>query len=186
MESEDNFLVKETRKGDKDAFGKLVDKYKIPVYNLAYRMIGDPTESEDVAQETFLRAYKNLNRFQTEFKFSPWLFQICINICKNINKKRHRHKIISLFLKGDTGNTLGERMMDESVPQEEGLLEKKEETQLLQRAVRGLPHRYQRVIVLRYYEELSYREISQILNISVFTVKTYLYRAREMLRDKLK
>ena len=185
MELEDNFLIEETRKGDKDAFGKLVDKYKIPVYNLAYRMIGDPTESEDVAQETFLRAYKNLNRFQTEFKFSTWLFQICINICKNLNKKKRRLKIISLFLKSNTGNTLDERM-DESVPQVGKLLEKKEEAQLLKKAVGELPHRYQRVIVLKYYEELSYKEISQILTVSIPTVKTYLYRAREILRDKLK
>jgi len=187
LNSKDNFLVKETLKGDKDAFRKLVDRYKIPVYNLSYRMIGNYTEAEDVAQETFLRAYKNLNRFQIEFKFSTWLFQICINICKNVNKRKYSHKIVYPFSENySSDQTLWQKTKDKTVPQVEDLLEKKEEKQLLQKVVRELPHRYATVIVLKYWERLSYREISQIINVSVFTTKTYLYRAREMLRDKLK
>jgi len=131
LNSKDSFLVKEALKGDKNAFRKLVDRYKIPVYNLAYRMIGNYAEAEDAAQETFLRVYKNLNRFKIEFKFSTWLFQIYINICKNVNKQKYRHKVVSSFSESNSPDqTLEQKMMDKSLPQIEDILEKKGETTL--------------------------------------------------------
>lgn len=170
--------VSQVLAGDQAIFAKLVEVYKNPVYNLCYRMLGTPMEAEDAAQETFLRVYSRLRSYDPNRKFSSWVFSIASHYCVDRLRRRRIH---ALSWDEITGR---EPITHESQHLEEGLRAQEERDQIT-RLLAVLPANYRLVLILRYWEDLSYAEISEITGTSESAVKSRLHRAREMLTQRL-
>lgn len=158
--------------------------YKDKLYHLGYRMTGNRQEAEDVVQETFLRVYKNLDRYDESQKFSTWIYRIATNLC--IDRLRKRKAVYSLDAESSDHEGLdGYAMLpsDGKTPESELLLS--ETQRLIHDAIATLPVKYKSVMILRYLQELSLQEISDVLDMPVTTIKTRVHRGREFLRRKL-
>ena len=171
---EEQGWVEQARRGDKQAFGRLVQAYQRPVYNLTYRMLGSPEEAEDAAQETFLRAYARLGQYDPEMKFSTWVFSIANHHCIDRLRKR-RATYISI-----EDNPVLENLEGDT-PQPEHSALGREQSVELQALINLLEPEYRTPLVLRYWEELSYEEIATALGMTVAAVKSRLFRARQQL-----
>ncbi|MBM4465185.1 MAG: sigma-70 family RNA polymerase sigma factor [Chloroflexi bacterium] len=158
--------------GDQEAFACLVEAYQTPVYNLAYRMLGDAVEAEDAAQETFLRAYTRLSTYDTERKFSSWLLAIASHHC--IDRLRQRRWGWLSLDELPPWRWLASSRPEEAVIRGE---EHDEVRQLLDQ----LPHHYRATVILRYWYDLSYQEIAEAMKTTESAVKSTLHRARRML-----
>lgn len=177
--------IKQVLKGDQDAYAEIVEIYKDRVYHICYRMLGNQHESEDIAQEAFLRAYVNIQRFNTNLKFSTWLYRIATNLCID----RIRKKKPDYYLDAEVAGTDGLNMYSQipastKLPEED--VEKMELQETIQMEISKLPEKYRSVIVLKYIEELSLNEISETLDLPLGTVKTRIHRGREALRKQLR
>jgi RNA polymerase sigma-70 factor (ECF subfamily) len=174
---EEKVWIRQAMAGDHEAFTCLVEAYQIPVYNLAYRMLGDASEAEDAAQETFLRAYTRLTTYQTDKKFSSWLLAIASHHCID-RLRRRRFTWLSLdelpFLEQATG--------ERNRPEEAAI--RQEEQDEVRRMLDHLSPQYRAAVILRYWYELSYREIAEVMGITESAVKSRLYRAREKLAQR--
>ena len=165
--------IQRARAGDEEAFACLVEAYQTPVYNLAYRMLGNAVEAEDAAQETFLRAYTRLNTYDSDRKFSSWLLAIASHHC--VDRLRQRR--------------LGWLSLDELPPwrwlasssQPEEAVIQREECGEVRQLLDQLPPHYRATVVLHYWYDLSYQEIAEALETTESAVKSTLYRARQML-----
>lgn len=178
-------LIKKVKKGDQDAFADIVDLYKGQVYNICLRMVGIPQEAEDMAQEAFLRAYSNIDKFEMDRKFSTWLFRIATNLSIDYLRKKKPSVYLDAEIPGTEGfNMYSQLASDEPLPEE--LLLDREEQNWVQREINGLPPKYRSAIILKYIQDLSLKEISEILDIPVATVKTRIHRGREALRKRLR
>lgn len=167
-------------KGDSNAYANLVLKYKTPIFNLACRMTGDLSEAEDLTQETFIRAYVHLSKFQTDRSFFTWLYSISINLIRNHLKsvsRRRRHENEIVFT--GKGKSASGHQPPENVPAES-------EENLLKKCLLRLPEDLREVIVLRYYQGLSFEEIAKITGKSQSAVKMRTYRGLEKLKKCLK
>jgi len=168
------------QQGDRAAFGRLVEAYQAPVYNLAYRMLGHRQEAEDAAQETFLRAYANLTSYNPQRRFSNWLFAIASHHCID-RLRRLRGQVVSL----DKDPSLAGELIDrEPLPEAAALT--REEERLVQWLLARLPADYRLVITLFYWYDLSCREIGEVAGISEGAVKVRLHRGRRMLAELLR
>jgi RNA polymerase sigma-70 factor (ECF subfamily) len=176
--------IQQVLKGDQNAFGEIVELYKDKIFQLCYRMLGNRQEAEDMAQEAFVRAYVNIHRFRTDLKFSTWLYRIATNLCID----RIRKKKPDYFLDAEVPGTDGLTMYSQ-VAAEIDLPEKQVETlelqDMIQAEINRLPEKYRSVIVLKYIEELPLKEISDVLDLPIGTVKTRIHRGREALRKQL-
>lgn len=177
-------LAVRCREGDLTAFDELVQRYQRRIYHLAYRMTGNPDTADDLAQEVFVRVYTRLHLYDAQRPFAPWLFQVATNVCLNEFKSRLLPTV-----------SLDEPREDEdAAPLEipdwtdnpEKLAEQKEFQRLVQKALMSLPPHYRVVMVLRHLEGLEYDEIAQATGMPLGTVKTNIFRAKEILREKLK
>ena len=179
-EATDEVLMNRAQTGDVRAFAELVQRYKDPMYNLAYRMLRDRQEAEDIAQETFLHVFRALNRFQTGERFSPWVYRIATNLCLD---KLRRNKGMSISLDAPMGPE-SDVYLQVADPGDgpDAALELSELRDDVQRAVDALPERYRTIVILRHLHDRSYEEIAEIVDLPLGTVKTRLFRAREILR----
>ena len=163
--------ISAARRGDRNAFSKLVQAYQIPVYNLTYRMLGNAQEAEDAAQETFLRAYKRLSTYQPDKKFSNWILSIASHYCIDVLRRRRFQ-----WLSVEDDPVMAWLSSDEEQPDDAALRsERAEEVRVL---LERLDPSYRSPLVLRYWHDLSYKEIAEMLNLSEPAVKTRLHRAR--------
>ena len=162
------------RRGDEDAFANLVEAYQVPVYNLCCRMLGDPVQAEDAAQETFLKAYRGMKRYDPKRPFATWLLSIASHHCID-RLRRRRIPAISL------SEMLPSQQKPDDSPGPEAVLAISEHQQAVWGMLEQLGNRDRVVIVLRYWDELSYEEIAQTLSTSVSSVKSRLHRARRQL-----
>lgn len=179
----DEDLVRQARTGSQEAFAELVGRYKDKIYNLGYRMLGNREEAEDVAQETFLHTYRALDSFRVEERFSPWIYKIASNLCLD-RLRRQRPMITSLDEPAGPDGDIPQQVADWSTSPDK-VYELNEIREVTQQAISSLPPKYKVVVVLRHLQDLSYDEIAKVLNIPQGTVKTRLFRAREILRRKL-
>jgi RNA polymerase sigma-70 factor (ECF subfamily) len=170
----DASLVEFTLSGDQDIFSVLIERYKDAVQNLAYRMLGNATEAEDVTQETFVRAFTQLATYKSSHKFSTWLLSIASHLA--IDQLRRR-RFLALPL--DDVPFL-EWIVDVGVSPEQSAL-RGEQHDEIQIYLQRLPSKYRAVIVLRYWYDFSYEEIATTLNLTPALVKARLHRARELL-----
>jgi RNA polymerase sigma-70 factor, ECF subfamily len=177
---EDAALVRKAQQGDMDAFEGLVRKYQQRVYALCRRLTGAHQSADDLAQETFIKAYFALARFDAEWPLYPWLRRIALNTGLNYLKSRRRERPLDEA-------ALGPRRMPFSPPADgpEERLERAEFEARFERAVASLPSDQRSVFVLRFHEGLSYDEISRALDVPVGTVMSRLNRARQRLKDLL-
>ncbi|TRZ36326.1 RNA polymerase sigma factor SigW [Niallia circulans] len=177
--------IKQVIKGDQNAFGDIIDIYKDKVFQICYRMLGNRHEAEDISQEAFLRAYVNINRFNMDLKFSTWLYRIATNLCIDRIRKKKPDYYLDAEVPGTDGlNMYSQISSDTRLPEED--VESLELQALIQREISKLPEKYRSVIVLKYIEELSLNEISEILELPLGTVKTRIHRGREALRKQLR
>lgn len=180
----ENRLTKLALKGDQRAFAEIVELYKDKIYHLAYRMLSNRYEAEDIVQETFLRVYRNLDRYDQNQKFSTWIYRIATNLC--IDRLRKKKPTYSLDAEmNDQEGMDGYSMIpsDNRTPESEALLS--ETQQIIYQAIDSLPAKYKSVMILRYLQDLSLQEISDVLGMPVTTIKTRVHRGREFLRKKL-
>ncbi len=176
---EDVTLVRRTLAGDQQAYTSLVEKYKDSVFNVAYRMLGNPTEAEDVAQEAFVRAYTQLHTYKDTHRFSTWLLSIASHLA--IDQLRRR-RFLALPLENVP---FLEWIADLSLGPEDSALAV-EASDEMQRILAVLPPKYRAVLVLRYWHDLSYEEIADVLHLTPPLVKARLHRARELVARTMK
>lgn len=178
-------LVDECRRGDPNAFSRLVALHEGLVFNLAARLLGDPEEAKDVSQEVFLQVYRMLPRFEGRSSLKTWIYRIVVNQCRNRQRwwrRRRKDKALPLEeLNGSESAALASQRRDG--PHEE--LARREQSQRVQRALLTLSVDHRAVLLLREVEELSGTEIAEALGVAEGTVKSRLARAREALRRAL-
>lgn len=172
---QDRMAVQAALRGDQRAFGDLVARYQSAVYNMAYRMLGDPTEAEDAAQEVFVRAWNQLHTFQMDKRFSTWLLSIASHHCIDM-LRRHKPTAplegVALYIQSDE-------------PGPDQIALQGEQRDIIKKLLNTLPEKYRSVTVLRYYNDLSYDEIANVTGLTESAVKTQLHRARRMLAEQL-
>ena len=174
MNEQEQTWVLQARRGDRTAFSRLVEAYQRPVFNLTYRMLGDVEEAEDAAQEAFLRAYSRLGQYDPALKFSTWLFSIANHYCIDQLPKRRMTQIsiddnpVLQNLEGDDPRPERHTLQQEARIEVQSMLDR-------------LTPEYRTPLVLRYWEDLSYEEIAEAMQVTVATVKSRLFRARQQL-----
>jgi RNA polymerase sigma-70 factor (ECF subfamily) len=176
--NEEQVWLDQAREGDKAAFGRLIEAYQTPVYNLAYRMLGNAGEAEEAAQEAFIRAYTRLGSYDPAHKFSTWLLSITSNFCIDQIRKR-RAVLLSL----DEPLAPHPALQSEVEKGPESQLINQEREALVQRMLGQLPAEYREAVVLRYWYDMSYEEIADVQQTSVSAVKSRLFRARRQLAE---
>jgi RNA polymerase sigma-70 factor (ECF subfamily) len=167
-------LILRARRGEAEAFGDLVRLNQAGVFNVCYRMMGERREAEDMAQESFLRAYERIHTFDAERPFGPWMRRVAANVCLNHLAAR----------RSETAELDEERDAD-SAPLPESGREVQDEVERVRAALASLPANYRVVIELRHYQEMSYDEIAAELKLPLSDVKSHLFRARKILAEKL-
>ncbi len=179
IEQDELQLVSASRDGDQDAFAQLVQRHQRRVFNLAYRMVQDYEEANEITQEAFLAAWQGLPSFRGDARFSTWLYRIAYNCSLKQLEIHKRDKVLQAAIQI-------EQLEQESL---EERADKALETQECQTFVRSqlslLPAKYRIVLVLRHLQEMTYEEIAEILTMPVGTIKTHLFRARNLLKERL-
>jgi RNA polymerase sigma-70 factor (ECF subfamily) len=183
----DTALMLRAKQGDGGAFTALVEKYKQPVMNLAFRTLRDLTEAEDLAQNVFVQVWKAAPRYEPTAKFSTWLFTIARNLCLNEIRRRTRHPAESLDQTRDDADDQPLYQVEDKrvAPATEELL-RGELVEKVDAALAGLPENQRTALLLCRQEELSYEEIATVLGCSLSATKSLIHRARETLKLKLK
>jgi RNA polymerase sigma-70 factor (ECF subfamily) len=185
----DNILVEEFIAGNDAAFTQLVTRYKDPIINYINMMVGNYDIAADLAQETFLRVYKNIGRYNSMYQFSTWIYRIATNLA--IDELRYRKRRGQVFYRNvwenQTDGVAEERefaLRDSGRSPSDEVL-RKESGQVVGDAIRSLPPKYRTAFVMKEIQELPYEEIARILKTSPGTIKSRLHRARELLQRKL-
>lgn len=181
---QDELLIRRAQHGDADAFEQLLLEHQKNVYNLCYRMAGDPDDAMDLSQETFLRAWRCLDQYQFASAFSTWLYRLCSNICIDFLRKRRRQQTVPLTFEDADGEEQTYAVPDvQPLPEEQVELKLTRET--LAAAMAQLLPEHRAVLQLRVVNEMSYEQIADVLDIQIGTVKSRLSRARNQLKKIL-
>lgn len=186
---EDLKIIKKIKKGDRESFREIINKYKKLVYNHSRSFLRNDQEAEDVSQEIFISIFNNLKKFRGDSKFSTWVYRITVNMCKNKLKqmKRQRAQISDDVFENEYGeleqklNNIKEK--EEKEP--DNLFARESLKSAILKRVDELTEEQKSVIMLRDVDGLSYEEVSLVMKLSVSAVKSKLFRARENLREKL-
>lgn len=182
MASTDEELVARSMGGDLDSFNQLVLRWERPIYALAYRVIGREEDARDVAQETFLRAFRALAGFKGQAKFSSWLYRITLNLCRDWIRRERRAPVAQ----APEGVDLLELASSaEPVETVEDLVSRRELGRAVAKAMAMLPDEQRTAIVLKEYHGLTFQEIADLLDCPLSTVKTRLYQGLTVLRKQL-
>lgn len=181
--TDEKAIIRQIQAGDQEAFARLVQTYQKPVYNLCLRMVSNPTDAEDLAQEAFLKAWRGLSFYKFESSFSTWLYRLTSNVCIDFLRQQKRKNTVSLTVMEEEENRELEVYDPAPVPEEEAI--DSENRQAVADAMAQLEEEYRLVLSLRVVEELSYEQIADVLDLKVGTVKSRLARARDKLRKLL-
>jgi RNA polymerase sigma-70 factor (ECF subfamily) len=171
--------IQQALRGDQSAFGQLVRAYERPVFNLAYRMLGDAEEAEDAAQETFLRAFSRLATYQPDRKFVNWLLSIASHYC--VDRLRRHSRAPQLPL----DETIPPQYLTSDEERPEQVVDRKQTQEMVRKALETLPPDYRAAVVLRYWYDMSYEEIASTTGSTESAIKSRLHRARQMMADLL-
>ena len=178
---QDELLIRRAQRGDADAFEQLLLEHQKNVYNLCYRMAGNPDDAMDLSQETFLRAWRCLDQYQFASAFSTWLYRLCSNICIDFLRRRRRQQTVPLTFEDADGEEQTYAVPDaQPLPEEQ--VELKLTREILQAAMAQLLPEHRAVLQLRVVNEMSYEQIADVLDIQIGTVKSRLSRARNQLK----
>ena len=183
MPSTDEELVARSMGGDLDSFNQLVLRWERPIYALAYRVIGREEDARDVAQETFLRAFRALKGFKGQAKFSSWLYRITLNLCRDWIRRERRTPVVQAPEGVDVIELAGESSPSETIEQ---LVSRHEIGRAVGKAMSQLPEEQRTAIILKEYHGLTFQEIADLLDCPLSTVKTRLYQGLTVLRKQLR
>ncbi|MES3019425.1 MAG: sigma-70 family RNA polymerase sigma factor [Bacteroidota bacterium] len=175
-------VVSRAKEGDQKAYAELMQRYKDSIYFMALKMVNNKDDAMDLTVETFGKAFENLDKYKPDFAFSTWLFRIATNNCIDFIRKKRLNVVSLNALTDQDGEEKQFEVRSESLNPEETSI-KKQENEKLKNIVEQLPSRYRTLIVLRYFEEQSYEEIAQQLDLPLGTVKAQLFRARDLLAN---
>lgn len=176
-------LMTEVAQGSHSAFATLVTLHQHAVVGTIAKMLGNPTDAEDLAQQVFLRVWKSAPRYQPTAKFTTWLFTITRNLVFNEVRRRQRKPVSSLDQEEETRER--QIVADEGQNPQEAALQKELEA-AVDRAIASLPEKQRLAVILRRYEDIPYEQIGEILHLSLSAVKSLLFRARLQLRQELR
>ncbi|MEO8274662.1 MAG: sigma-70 family RNA polymerase sigma factor [Thermoanaerobaculia bacterium] len=185
LEPTDEELVRSILVGDRERFELLVERYQTRLVNYLYRMVRNLDEAHDLTQEVFIRVYQALDRYDSQYRFSTWLFRVAQNAAIDVIRKR-RIQLVPISRRVDEA---GEATVDLELPDgQPTALDKLEGRELdasIRAAIDALPWEYRELILLRHYGELAYEEIAEVKAMPLGTVKNKLFRARQMLKLQL-
>lgn len=176
--NEEQTWVAQAQQGNDEAFTKLVETYQTPVFNLCYRMLGEPESAEDAAQETFLRAYQHLYRYDRKRPFATWLLSIAAHYCID-RLRRRKFAMFSMDVEDDEGNTFEYPDLDAPDPEAESI--KGQTQERVHELLKDLNDTDRAAIIMRYWYDYSEKEIAESLRLTVSAVKSRLHRARKEL-----
>ncbi len=179
--NEEQVWILQAQRGDDDAFTNLVETYQKPVYNLCYRMLGEPEYAEDAAQETFLRAYQHIGRYDINRPFATWLLSIAAHYCIDWLRRR---KLPIFSIDADTEEGYEIEIPDAAAPNPEAEAARSEQREQIHQLIQSLDSIDRAAIVLRYWYDFSEVEIAESLSLTVPAVKSRLHRARRALAKK--
>ena len=178
----DEELVAKSIGGDANSFNELIKRWERPIYALAYRQIGREEDARDVCQETFLRAYRALNGFRGQAKFSSWLYRIALNLCRDWLRRERRTPVVTVSEDVDLIELASKLEPSESV---EDRVARHDLSRAVERAMAVLPEEQRTAILLKEYHGLTFQEIADLLDCPLSTVKTRLYQGLSVLRRHL-
>ena len=178
-------LVEKAKKGDQQAYGELLGRYRDAIYFMLLKMVNSPVDAEDLTIEAFGKAFKNIDQYTPNFAFSTWLFKIATNNCIDfIRKKRASHISLDQTIDGED-SLAPSTLIQSDDPDPETYMINQQKIKHMRKVVSRLKPRYRQLVELRYFKEYSYDEIAVELDIPIGTVKAQLFRARELLLNIL-
>src|SRR5215469_3695825 len=180
IEQDDLLLVAASKNGDQEAFAQLVQRYQRRVFNLIYRMLQQYEEATEITQETFLAAWQGLSSFRGDARFPTWLYRIAYNCSIKQLELRKRDRALQVALEAE--RTL-ENASDEQ--RENAELDARDRQRLIQEHLSQLPTKYRIVLILRHLQDMTYEEMAEILTMPIGTIKTHLFRARNLLKERI-
>ncbi|MBC7745249.1 MAG: sigma-70 family RNA polymerase sigma factor [Flavobacterium sp.] len=178
----DFYLVEKAKEGNQKAYADLMQRYKDSIHFMALKMVNNKDDAMDLTVETFAKAFENLEKYKPDFAFSTWLFRIATNNCIDFIRKKKISTMSIDSMVDDDGDDRPLQIRSDTLNPEETAIKKQQNEQLKQ-IVDKLPSRYRILIKLRYFEEFSYEEIAQQLDLPLGTVKAQLFRARDLLSN---
>ncbi|MBN2852867.1 MAG: RNA polymerase sigma factor [Clostridia bacterium] len=183
MENNEDNIIKKAQNGDNDSFEKLIELFQDRAFAIAYSVMGNYHDSYDMVQESFIKAYNNIHKFNFKSSFNTWLFRIIKNTCIDEIRKRNRRKTISIDSSYENDDGELSFQLEDDADSLETILEKKENSELLTKALEKLSIEHRTVVVLSDIEGYDYKEISELLEINLGTVKSRISRARIKLAE---
>ncbi len=185
MAETDDILISNALEGNQQAFKELMERYRLTIFHIVLKIVRDSEAANDLVQETFMKAFSSLATYRSEYKFSTWLYRIGANSAIDYLRKQ---KIRTLSL--DSPHEMADGSVDLNVPDnsynpERDLMEREKRISI-DEAIESLPEKYRIVIVYRHRDDKTYEEISEALRIPIGTVKARIFRARELLKKKLR
>lgn len=177
IEQDDIQLVTSSKNGDQDAFSLLVQRYQRRVFNLVFRMVQNYEEASEITQETFLAAWQGLPAFRGEARFSTWLYRIAYNCALKQLEMRKRDNALQVALQSE--------QIVEGDDSHNAHLASLDNQELVQEQLSQLPPKYRIVLILRHLQDMTYEEMAEVLTMPIGTIKTHLFRARNLLKERL-
>ncbi len=178
----DFMLVIRAKDGDQKAYAELMQRYKDSIYFMALKMVNNKDDAMDLTVETFGKAFENIEKYKPDFAFSTWLFRIATNNCIDFIRKKRLNVVSLQSISEEDKDEKQLQIASDSLNPEQTSI-KKQESEKLKSIVDQLPQRYRTLINLRYYDEQSYEEIAQQLDLPLGTVKAQLFRARDLMSN---
>jgi RNA polymerase sigma factor (sigma-70 family) len=185
VQDEESVKIEEALAGNQKAYEYLVDKHRAAIFHIINRIVRNDEAAHDLVQETFMKAFASLSSYRSEYRFSTWLYKIAANASIDFLRKR-RIQALSLDRPMETDDGEVEIEVADYSFHPEHDLERKERRFSIEEAIETLPPKYREVIIYRHKDDKSYEEIADLLDIPVGTVKARIFRARELLKKKLK
>src|SRR5713101_10179873 len=180
IEQDDLLLVAFSKNGDQEAFAQLVQRYQRRVFNLVYRMLQQYEEATEITQETFLAAWQGLPAFRGDARFPTWLYRIAYNCSLKQLELRKRDRALQDAIQAEQL-----LMHTDDSESAESVLEAHDRQRIVHEQLSSLPAKYRIVLILRHLQEMTYEEIAETLTMPIGTIKTHLFRARNLLKDRL-
>jgi RNA polymerase sigma-70 factor, ECF subfamily len=174
-EQDDLQLIAASKGGDQDAFAQLVQRYQRRVFNLVYRMLQQYEEANETTQETFLAAWQGLPAFRGDARFATWLYRIAYNCSLKQLEQRKRDKALQVALEAEQDDA---KLVDTE-------MDVRDRQALVREHLSHLPAKYRIVLILRHLQDMTYEEMAEILTMPIGTIKTHLFRARNLLKERL-
>ena len=183
FDKKDTVLAVKAQKGDREAFGVLVENFQTRIYSFCYQFFRDREIASEMAQETFLRAYRYIKKYDPKRKFSTWIYSIAKNICIDEKRKMDRSRAVSI---DDVSSaSIQSNQQSQHLKNPSQISQHLEDRLLLEEAISELPEKYKTAIILCYFQELPYQEIADVLGLSLNLVKVRIFRAKKQLLEIL-